>query len=276
MNQTIKQPLSAKSYLLITIFGLLLSICSLVVFIAYSDYLGELNLRNQIFYLILLLFGISVSAFIFGAMNSYASLTGKKYDTKFNLTGPIVGIVLTVAGGFYFPGTAESEIVLSVRLYDYNAVSLKTGEVKLYLGNDIQVKAPDKNGQALFFIPGNKTGKIKIEATSAGYKNESRELSVSKSTTVDISMGEPKYFKLFGKVKNADEYPIAKVEINIEDTGFYTQTATDGTFSLAFSNKNIGDEIAVITSHPKYKDKIIQVTITEINQELNIVLSPVP
>jgi hypothetical protein len=50
------------------------------------------------------LFGMAASALIFGIMNSYAPLvlhSGKCYSYK--LTGPVVGVVLTVLGGFMIP-----------------------------------------------------------------------------------------------------------------------------------------------------------------------------
>jgi hypothetical protein len=275
MPKIIQQPLSSKTYLFITIIGLIVSIGSIVVYIASAEDLLKYNLENQIFYLILLLFGISISAFIFGAMNSYASLTGKRFNTNFNLAGPIVGIVLVVLGGFLLPSTVENEISLTVRLYNYNNNSLKIGNVKLYLKNEIKEQPIDQNGQVMFFIPKNKLGDIKLEVSSEGYKNEVRNFKIIETNTLDITMGTPEYFKIFGKVTTADEVPIPNVEINIDNTEYYTQTITDGSFSLRVKGINIGDEILIITSHQKYRDKTTHRIISGINEELNIVLSPV-
>ncbi len=274
MNKPYKQPLTAKSYLLITIWGLIFSIIILVFYTIYVPYIKDNNIENQLFYIILILFGISISAFLFGAMNSYASLTGKKFGSTYNFTGPIVGIILTVIGGFYFPGKAEREINLVVRVFNYNSLPLQHGEVKLYLNNEIIKKNISSDGEAIFYVPKSKAGKLKIEVVSEGYNNDTRQIEVKKSMSLDIILNKPKDFRIYGHIKNADEFPINNVEINIDNTVYYTTSVTDGSYSLSFKSFSINDEIEIITSHPKYKDKRIHVKIEEINQKLDIILAP--
>jgi hypothetical protein len=276
MKKNLEQPLSPKNYVLIAVCGLLISIGCVAGYISFIDQLNKNNVAHQIFYLILILFGISTSAFIFGAMKSFASITGTRYNTKFNFTGPIVGILLTVVGGFYLPEKFNSELSLTVRTYNYKNEPLKDAIVKVYLDNMILNQPVNSDGQIIFFIPENKSDNLKVEVNANGYQPEFKTVNIKSSTTLDILLQKPKTFVISGKVTNADEAPVPNVEINIDNSDFYTKSATNGYFLLNFHDFNIGDEISIITSHPKYKDKIIPLKIEKIEQELNIVLSPIP
>ncbi|MEQ8339293.1 MAG: hypothetical protein RIA62_18170 [Cyclobacteriaceae bacterium] len=113
MNSPIRQPLKAKTYLIVTLIGLIIAIGSTVMYVLYINS-SEQQLSDRIFYLLLILFGLSVGAFLFGAMNSYATLQGQSHGYTTNLAGPVVAIVLTVAGGFYLPKDGNSFRVLDV------------------------------------------------------------------------------------------------------------------------------------------------------------------
>ena len=94
---------SVSGYIVIASAGFLISIFLVYYYLQYSQGKVSDQVDQRIFYLILILFGISTTALVFGVMNSYAAIRGEKTGGKFILIASAVGVILIVFGGFYLP-----------------------------------------------------------------------------------------------------------------------------------------------------------------------------
>ena len=90
----------AATYLVISLISLIAAVGIGYYYFHYMKQSGSEKMDDRVFYLVLVLFGMAASALIFGVMNSYASLKGIKANVTYKFTGPVVGVILTVLGGF--------------------------------------------------------------------------------------------------------------------------------------------------------------------------------
>ena len=267
----------ASGYVMIAIVGFIVSLLTVYYYLRYIQGNVSNEVDQRIFYLILILFGISASALIFGVMNSYAVLKGEKFDTKFKLAGPVVGVMLTVIGGFYLPhGSGEKNV--TIRVFDYKKNPLAQGDVKIYLQDYIRNQSIDKMGQALFAgIPSNiLSNKIKIEVSSPGYATKQFDTILNRSGAIELTLPFTTVVFISGAVKTAAEMPIRDVEINVDGTRYFAKSITDGTYSLRLDEYTLGDEITLTTSHPDFEDKTVSLKIESPTiKNVNFFLQPV-
>ena len=87
---------------------------------------------DRVFYLVLGLFGMAASALIFGIMNSYATLKGIQANVTYKFTVPVVGVILTVLGGFLIPKGSSNQF-LTVRVVNQDKKPVTRGQVTLQL-----------------------------------------------------------------------------------------------------------------------------------------------
>ena len=273
----IKKTFSVRGYIAIAVVGFIVSLFAIYYYLHFIQGNVADQVDQRVFYLVLILFGISASAVIFGIMNSYAVLKGEKFNTKFKLAGPVVGVVLTVVGGFYLPhGSGEKNVV--IRVFDHNKNPVTQGDVKIYLQEYIRTQSIDKMGQALFAgIPDNGIkDKIKIEVSSPGYTTRQFDTILNRSGTLELTLPLTTVVFISGAVKTAAEMPIRDVEINVAGTKYFTRSITDGTYSLRLDEYTLGDEITLTTSHPDFEDKTMLLKIGSPNiQNIKFFLQPV-
>jgi hypothetical protein len=232
---------------------------------------------QRLFYLILILFGISASALVFGVMNTYAVLTGKQNNFRLKVVGPGVGVILVVLGGLYLPQKSPEKIV-TIRVFDWKKRPVTQGEVKIYLKEYIRTQSIDKMGQALFGgIPSDLAeNKMKVEVSSPGYATQVYDTLLKSSEPLELILPLNTVVNISGKVKTAAEMPIKGVEINVDGTRYYAISTTDGSYKLRLEEYTLGDEITLTTSHKKYEDKTFSMKINspEITNQ-DIFLNPV-
>ena len=264
-------------YRITAVIGLVVSISLAYYYLQYIRGKENDAADQGSFYLILVLFGIAVSALVFGVMNSYAFFKGAKQDARLKLAGPAVGIALILLGGFYLP-PKMTEKNITIRVFDWKKHPLTQGDVKIYLKEYIRTQSIDKMGQALFTgIPaGMGQSKMKIEVSSPGYTTRSFDTLINSSKPLELVLPLTTVVFISGKVKTAAEMPIRDVEVNVEGTRYYALSITDGTYNLRLEEYTLGDEITITTSHKDYEDKTIALKINspEIKGQ-DIFLNPV-
>ena len=99
----LQKPVAATTYMLIAAASLIAAVGIGYYYFNFMKQGGTEKMDDRIFYLVLVLFGMAASALIFGIMNSYASLKGIQSNVTYKFTGPVVGVILTVIGGFMLP-----------------------------------------------------------------------------------------------------------------------------------------------------------------------------
>lgn len=127
------QPLSAKNYVIIAMLGLIFAAGFTVFYIYRVPKLIEGGVQGQIFYLLLIPWGLSAAAFLFGAMKSYARFSHKHLGSFLELGGPVVLFCLVIVGGFKLVPPAPETLDLAVRAHSKESPLLTSGQITLDL-----------------------------------------------------------------------------------------------------------------------------------------------
>jgi TIR domain len=230
---------------------------------------------HRAFYLVLILFGISVSAFVFGLMNVYVVLKGGKRNLKLNMAGPVIGLMLIISGSFY--GTSKSaEKIVTIRVFDYKKNPVPQGDVKIYLKEYIRSQSIDKMGQAQFtgIPPGMPGNKIKIEVSSPGYTTKIFDTLLTGAKPIELTLPFTTVVFITGRITNAADMPIKGVEIDVDGTRYFATSINDGSYNLRLEEYTLGDEITLTTSHKDFEDKTVSLRINSPDINKDIVLNP--
>jgi len=271
---SMKAPIA--TYIIISAIGFLLSVFCVYYYIHFIQGNVSEEVSQEVFYLILILFGISASAMIFGVMNSVGVLKGERSGTKYYLTGPAVGVVLVVLGGFYLPRSTVKRI-LSVRVMNERHFPVTSGKVTIFLSQYTREQVIDNNGLAVFsdINVDDLTGKIKFDITSEGYSRMVFDTLLRNPAPIQIILSERKVIHISGKVTDANEMPISDVVIMVDGTQFFAKTITNGSYSFNITNYSIGDAIDLVSSNKGYKDKTRNLKIERQDMEnIDFVLQP--
>lgn len=266
-----------SGYAVIATVGFVFSLA--LVYYYLQSIVGKVTdeVDQRIFYLILILFGISASALVFGVMNTFAVLTGKEQNVTLKMTGPGVGVILVVLGGLYLPQKSIDKNI-TIRVFDWKKNPVTQGNVKIYLDEYIRSQSIDNMGQALFSgIPADMADNtMKIEVSSPGYATITYDTLLRSSKPLELTLPLTTVVFISGKVKTAAENPIRGVEINVEGTRYYAVSITDGSYNLRLEEYTLGDEIEITTSHKNFEDKTVFLKITSPDiKNQDIFLNPV-
>src|SRR5215470_11257905 len=112
------QPLSASTYAMIALVGLVLGLGLLFFYVYQVPRLVESGSQSQVYYLLLIPWALACAAFLFGAMRSYARFTHKHLGNALELGGPVVLFGLVLVGGFKMVPAAPQTFDLTVRAHD--------------------------------------------------------------------------------------------------------------------------------------------------------------
>lgn len=271
-----KKPVSASAYLLIAAGSLFTAIFIGYFYFQQMKKGGTDKMDDRIFYLVLILFGMAASALIFGIMNSYASLKGIQSNVTYKFTGPIVGVILTVLGGFMIP-KGSTDHFLSVMVFSEDKKPVSKGHITLSFPHYQRDEYINERGMAVFpEIPHDQLrNKIIIHVVSDGYASITVDTLLENFDPINITLHQSKIIRIAGIVKDAAERPIKDVEITVDGTPFFARSINDGSFQIPIADYHFGDRITLITAHPKYEDKMKEFNLEsgEINK-IEFVLNP--
>ena len=127
---TATKPVGPWGYALLTGIGLLAAVAMIVVLIRYSPSLATDGTLDRIYYLMLVILGLASAAFLFGAMRSYATFTGKVLNGTLELGGPAVVAGLIIIGGFML-APRPSTFSVTVRVVDAQRHPIRAGTLTL-------------------------------------------------------------------------------------------------------------------------------------------------
>src|ERR1700733_9699639 len=83
-------------YAVLSLGGFLCALLLIVLLLRNAEKLVALGLTGNLYYLVLVPLGLSVAAFLFGALRSYARYRGKQFGGVLELGGPVVAFVLVL------------------------------------------------------------------------------------------------------------------------------------------------------------------------------------
>ncbi len=277
-NPSSQKTVSVTTYLLVSIVSLIAAAGIGYYYLTYMKKGGSEKMDDRIFYLVLVLFGMAASALIFGIMNSYATLKGIQANVTYKLTGPVVGVVLTVLGGFMIP-KGPSDQILTVRVFDQDKSPVTRGHVTLSFPHYQREAAINEKGMVVFpEIPYDQLrNNIIINVVSDGYTTITKDTLLANFDPVNLILEQAKIIRIAGTVKDAADRPIRDVDITVDGTPYATKTTNEGSFQIPLPDYHFGDRITVVTSHPLYEDKqkIFNIQSGEIDK-IEFVLNPLP
>ncbi len=272
-----RKPVTAVTYLIISAVSLTAAIFIGYYYFHYMKQSGTEKMDDRVFYLVLILFGMAASALIFGIMNSYASLKGIQSNVTYKFTGPVVGVILTVLGGFMLPKGSTDQF-LSIRVFDQDKNPITRGNVTLSFPHYQRDASINEKGMVIFpDIPYDQLrNKIIINIVSDGYKSVTVDTLLANFNPIDVTLNQSKIIRITGTVKDAADRPIRDVEVSVDGTPYFAKTINDGSFEIPIPDYHFGDRITLITSNPAYEDKAKQFEIESGENNIEFVLNPIP
>lgn len=199
------QPLSARAYAIIAVVGLAAGVGLLLFYVYRVPKLIESGVQNQVFYILLIPWGLACAAFLFGAMRSYARFTHRQMGNTLELGGPVVLFCLVIVGGFKLLPPPPEAFDLTVRPHGPNGTEaiITSGEITIDLDNDRRSKAINSNGEADFKgVPARFKGStVGVLPQVEGYKQEWQHLVLIGSVLdVALQQAPPPVTRLTGSI----------------------------------------------------------------------------
>lgn len=254
------QPLSAMSYVIIALVGLILAAGFTVFYIYKVPELIKSGVEGKIFYLLLIPWALASAAFLFGAMKSYASFSYKQLPSLLELGGPVVLFCLVLVGGYKLVPPARETFDLTVRPYsaDGHDSIITSGKITIDLGNDRRTASLGDKGEADFkSIPAKfRSEPLKVLPEIDGYDNKGQTLTLAVNSNV-LEVPLPRAAPVFLKGR-IDPPPANPKSIRIVIDGQKDETSPDdlGRFELSVNGK-AGDRVRLIVyahGKPAYDD----------------------
>jgi hypothetical protein len=220
-------PASALPYAGLALGAFLCGLLLLGILLGYARTIDVHGLTSSVYYLILLLFGCSVAAFVFGSLRSYARYVGHQLGGTLELGGPAVVLALVVIGGAVFSNSREQ---FSVTIFVHGQAGQQdiilhdTCSVVLDLGSERRTGRLGDRGQVVFqSIPGIYRGKtVGIGFICADYEPVnplSKYLLGSEAIYIAI---RPKPLIITGRVVDEMGAPVPGATVAIEGSAIVT------------------------------------------------------
>jgi len=272
-----QKPVTVVTYLVISAVSLVAALSIGYYYFHDMQQVGTEKMDDRVFYLVLVLFGVAASALIFGVMNSYATLKGIQSNVTYKFTGPVVGVIVTVLGGFMLPKGSTDQF-LSIRVFDQDKNPVTRGTVTLSFPHYQRDGSISEKGLVIFpDIPADQLrNKIIINIVSDGYTAITVDTLLANFNPIDITLAQAKIIRITGTIKDAADRPIKDVDVTVDGTPYAAKSINDGSFEIPIPGYHFGDRITLITSHPAYEDKAKEFEIESGENNIEFVLNPLP
>jgi hypothetical protein len=232
-----KRPSRIPNYALISFVLFLCCVAVLLLLIANADKLSRFGLLQPVYYLVLVLMGLTAAGFLFGVLQSSAVWAGKFFGGTLRLSGSVVGAALVVIGGHAFLPTATF-FPLTVYVHGEDGpqdiVLRNTGRVVLKLGPEISTELIGENGQAVFpRIPADFRGQeVPGWVESDDYEAPSTTVMIAGSSVDLVVKKKIKHFTLAGAVLDEQGKPLPSVHVALPKYHLEETTNSDGRFEF--------------------------------------------
>jgi hypothetical protein len=228
-------PLYAK----ISLGAFLCSLIVLLLLIVNAQKLSGLGLTEQVYYLVLVLMGLTAAVFLFGVLPSSATYKGKHLGGSLKLSGAVVGAALVVVGGYLF---VPKGLTFPFTVYVHGQggpsdIALRnSGHVVLKLGPELKSESIGDNGQAYFpAIPSNFRGQeVPGWVESDEYEvADASKLRGLEGVALDLTVQRKRrHYRLAGTVFDPAGNPLPGVRVSL--TEYNLEAKTDGGGGFAF------------------------------------------
>jgi hypothetical protein len=232
-------------YARISFAAFLCCLVLLILFIANAKSLSGLGLTDHVYYLILVLMGLTATVFLFGVIPSSATFEGKFLGGTLRLGGAVVGAALVVVGGYYFIPrgfTFPLTVYVHGRGGPSDIVLRSSGHVAIQLGPEVQRELVGENGQAYFpAIPANFRGQeVPVWIESDEYEVADAEKNQPlEGPALTLTVKEKiSSYKIAGIISDKAGDGMAEVRVSLPDYNAESITNKDGHYELEVTDTN--------------------------------------
>jgi hypothetical protein len=239
-----KQPLSAKAYLVVALVGLLFAGVFTLVYIYLLPKIIQYGIQGQIYYVVLIPWALSCTAFLFGAMNGVALFTYKDDEIFLGARGAAVLFCLVLIGGFELVPPPPETFDLAVRAHSSESPLITAGQVTLDLPGDPKANiGPDGEANFKGLSAKLRGNAIKVLPKIDGYEEKWLTPSVDGNVlTVELQRVNPTFVQ---KAALVPPPPKGKsVEIRVDGQRIDAVLDENGEFTFTAS-WNAGDRVLV-------------------------------
>jgi hypothetical protein len=226
----------ATTPLIVGAVSLVVGVGLLLVMLFQATTLVRLGLTGNVWYVLLLLLGLSASVVIFALFQSYARYKGKALNGTLELGGPTVVMLVVIVLGFYLVPAPARRFDFTVFLHGpagRQAVVLRdNGKLSLDLGADRRKESVGDKGEVRFVgIPADMRGrKVPMTLEADRFELSDPNLLVPLDDETFYAAVRPKQLKLSGTIVDAFDRPIAQARVRI--AAATSSTDQDGQFEL--------------------------------------------
>jgi hypothetical protein len=226
------------------------------------DKLVSLGLVGHFYYFALLPLGLSVSAFLFGALRSYARYRGRQLGGVLELGGPVVGFVIVLILGFWLLSPPSN---FPVTLYVHgaggtqNLVIRGTGTIMLDTGGVRRKALIGSDGEAFFpEIPANFHNKeVPLSLDANGFELVENKARLSRSSVYIEVRKMPGMIRGWVQDEKTQK-PLVGVSIFLE--GSATSSKEGGRFELVVPANLLQPSMTLMADSPGFapwKDTVV-------------------
>ena len=259
MSNPQKQPLPAKVYVAISTIGI---ISAISLFILFNNMIQDKHRHDQFYFIILIIVGLGVGAFLFGVMKSYAVYKSKNLPGYLGLGGPVVAAALVVYGGFkLIPDQSHFNVKIQFKIKSGKAEELSG--CRLWIENiDVEHKPMDPIDCQVDFL--NISSEYEGKKVRFGIKAPGYELVYPDSGYIlksDVFIDLPvqrdqTLSQINGYILDENGDMFEGVLVLLGTTGIADTTTATGLFNLTIPASYQSDSITLYISKKGYLTEI--------------------
>jgi len=235
-------------YAVMALVCFLLAFILLALMLSNVERLSALGLTGNLYYLVLVLFGLMVAFCLFGVLRSYAHYKGQQFQGVLELGGPIVGFLLVVVLGFWLlPKPSGFSLTVFVHGEDgpQNFVLRNSGVVWLDLGTNRRHEPIGDLGQAVFpEIPAGFRGQsVNVRLESDSYESiqpQGRYLLDDTKLYLEVHR---KPGKVEGRIVDEESRPVGGASVSVAGLSAIADSA--GHFEILVPGSRMSSDLSM-------------------------------
>ena len=232
---------------------------------------------------ILLFIAIAAGSLVVGLTGSDGKIDGEWKGIKYSFAGPVVFIIVGVAGYFYLQQNKGETIAsafassFTVRVFNGNH-PIKTGEVKLFVNKADLARHAISDGQAIFAdIDTQKLAQpLTITVTSPGFLEKSIDTLLRDTSTIRIELLAKDKLALRGNITQSNDAPVRGGNIGIGGSTDSTVIDSKGNYYLKIASLLSEEPVLVYIHSPGFIEKKVLVELKGDVTERDFTLETAP
>lgn len=239
-NNRTSQQIKSLQWVYITLGGFVVFLAFLILFILYNK---STSFNSREYFILLVILSLIVTAFLSGAMRSYAKYTGNVYGGKLSIAGPIVVFIIVMYLGSHF---AKNERRLVVNVVDENSNLIKGGQLDVIIGEQVFRESISEKGQVIISQLSDSYDKAIIRPNVEGYSfSGDSVIMIKENNPVVIQLKKiPKGLKVHGQVQITKGMSMQNIRLYFDGFDSLYTVKSNGLFNYTVPFDD-GDEVLI-------------------------------